>query len=198
VAVAGPVSNGVAPPGATPITALDSPPIGHLLARMLLLSDNQVAESLTREAGVELADVGSTPAGTAALEARLVAGCAPIEPDGWADGSGLSRSDLRSARELRRIVQHARTEPWWPDLLARLPVAGRSGTLTDRFRGTAAEGRVSAKTGTIIGGSSLTGVVTTPSGRTGVFSVIVHGDGAPAAIDALDELVVALARAAGR
>ena len=126
VAIDGPVSNGVAPPGARPITALASPPIGHLLSRMLMLSDNQVAESLTREAGVELTGEGSTPAGTAALEARLVDGCAPIAPGGWADGSGLSRDDLRSARELRRIVQHARTEPWWADLRARLPVAGRS------------------------------------------------------------------------
>ncbi len=49
-----------------------------------------------------------------------------------------------------------------------------------------------AKTGTIIGGSSLTGVVTTTSGHEAVFSVIVNGDGAPAAMRALDDLVVTL------
>jgi D-alanyl-D-alanine carboxypeptidase len=38
-------------------------------------------------------------------------------------------------------------------------------------------------------------VVTTASGHQAVFSVVVNGDGAPAASRALDELVVALAAA---
>ncbi len=193
VRVVGSVTRGTAPQGAVPVAGLDSPPLGDLLARMLLSSDNEVAESLTREAGAELSGEGSTPTGTAVLSARLRDECAPIAADGWADGSGLSRADLRSARELRRLVQWARTERWWPELAARLPVAGRSGTLTGRFRGTAADGRVVAKTGTIIGGSALTGVITTASGRTAVFSVIVNGPGAPAASRALDDLIVALA-----
>jgi hypothetical protein len=46
---------------------------------------------------------------------------------------------------------------------------------------------VVAKSGTIIGGSSLTGVATTASEHEAVFSVIVNGDGAPAAIRALDD-----------
>jgi D-alanyl-D-alanine carboxypeptidase/D-alanyl-D-alanine-endopeptidase (penicillin-binding protein 4) len=193
VAVAGPVVAGVAPPGAVGVAELASPPVGDLLQRMLVDSDNEVAESLTREAGVLLAGTGSTPAGTAALEAVLLDGCAPIEAGRWADGSGLSRSDLRSARELRRLVQHARTQDWWPELAARLPVAGRTGTLAGRFAGTAAEGRVVAKTGTIIGGAALTGVVTTASGHEAVFSVVVNGDASRDAMRALDELVVTLA-----
>ena len=195
VRVRGPVTAGTAPDDGEVVAAVESLPVGDLLAQMLLASDNEVAESLTRDAGVRLADDGSTPAGTAALGGLLREGCAPIGAEGWADGSGLSRADLRSARELRRLVQWSRTQPWWPELGARLPVAGRSGTLAGRFRGTAAEGRVVAKTGTIIGGSALTGVVTTASGHQAVFSVVVNGDGAPAASRALDELVVALAAA---
>lgn len=195
VTVAGPVSAGVAPAGAVAVAGLDSAPVGELLSRMLLASDNEVAESLTREAGVILAGGGSTPAGTLALEARLLDACAPLAAGGWADGSGLSRRDLRSAREMRRLVLHARTQSWWPELTARLPVAGQSGTLAGRFNGTAAEGRVRAKTGTIIGGVSLTGVVTTASGREAVFSVIVYGEGAPSARRVVDDLVIALAAA---
>lgn len=193
VTVAGPVTAGSAPVGATGVAGLDSPPLGDLLLRMLLSSDNEVAEALTREAGVALTGTGSTPAGTAALESRLRAGCAPLMAGGWGDGSGLSRDDRRSARELRRVLQHARTEPWWSDLEARLPVAGRSGTLRSRLVGTAAEGRVAAKTGTIIGGTSLSGVVTTASGHQAVFSLLVNGDGAGPAMRALDGLVATLA-----
>ncbi|WCO67045.1 D-alanyl-D-alanine carboxypeptidase/D-alanyl-D-alanine-endopeptidase [Iamia majanohamensis] len=193
VAVAGPVRAGPAPAGATPVAGLDSAPLGELLDRMLLRSDNEVAESLTREAGALLTGDGSTPGGTAALAEVLEGTCAPLDPGGWGDGSGMSRADQRSPRELRRLLQHARTRPWWDELRSRLPVAARSGTLSGRFHGTAAEGRVAAKTGTIIGGASLTGVVDTAGGRTAFFSVLVEGDGAAPAMDALDELLVTVA-----
>jgi D-alanyl-D-alanine carboxypeptidase/D-alanyl-D-alanine-endopeptidase (penicillin-binding protein 4) len=195
VTVAGPVTVGRVPADAESLTWFESPPIGDLLDRMLMTSDNEVAELLTREAGVRMTGTGSSPAGTEALEARLMDDCAPLVPGHWSDGSGLSRADLRSARELRRLMQFARDQRWWPDLVRRLPVAGRSGTLIGRFRGTPAEGRVIAKTGTIIGGSALTGVVKMTSGRRAVFSVLVNGDGAPSASRALDDLVVALAAA---
>jgi D-alanyl-D-alanine carboxypeptidase/D-alanyl-D-alanine-endopeptidase (penicillin-binding protein 4) len=193
VAVDGPAATGPAPAGSHVLTEIESPPVGELLTRMLLTSDNEIAESLTRESGVLLAGSGSTMAGTVALEHGLRAQCAPIAADGWADGSGLSRSDVRSARELRRLMQYARTQTWWPTLESRLPVAGESGTLVTRFRGTAAQHRVEAKTGTIIGGGALTGVIHSSSGREVVFSYLVNGESAPAAVAALDRLVVALA-----
>ena len=160
----GDTTTGQAPSDAKSVAMIDSAPVTDLVARMLLASDNEIAESLTREAGVLLAGSGTTMAGAAELERGLVDHCAPIAPSRWADGSGLSRSDRRSAREMRELIQYAETQPWWPQLETRLPVAGQSGTLADRFRGTDAEGRVVAKTGTIIGGGALTGVVHTASG----------------------------------
>jgi D-alanyl-D-alanine carboxypeptidase/D-alanyl-D-alanine-endopeptidase (penicillin-binding protein 4) len=193
VTVAGSLAIGEAPADATQVATLESPPVGDLLTRMLLTSDNEIAEALTREAGARLAGTGSTPAGTGALAARLRKDCAPITASGWNDGSGLSHRDVRSARELRRLMQFARSKPWWHALVSRLPVAGRSGTLLARFRGTAAEGRVHAKTGTIIGGATLTGALKTASGRRAIFSVLVNGPRASTAIHAVDDLVAALA-----
>jgi D-alanyl-D-alanine carboxypeptidase/D-alanyl-D-alanine-endopeptidase (penicillin-binding protein 4) len=109
------------------------------------------------------------------------------------DGSGLSRANGRSAREWRLLLQAARSQPWWPQLHDALPVAGRTGTLAPRFRGTAAEGSVRAKTGTIIGGIALSGFGTTAGGRGFVFSVLVNGDGSGAAQEPLDALVAAVA-----
>ena len=63
-----------------------------------------------------------------------------------------------------------------------LPVAGVDGTLARRMRGTAAEGRVHAKTGTISGVSNLAGYVTTTSGRHLAFAIMVQnyvGSSAP-------------------
>ena len=138
---------------------------------------------------------GSTPAGTTALAAVLRDELCLDLAAGWADGSGLSREDQRSSAELVALLLAARGAPWWPALRDALPVGGRTGTLAERFRGTPAEGNVAAKSGSIIGGKALSGLVTTADGRVAVFSVIVNGAGSPAAEGAIDDLVVTLAAA---
>src|SRR5918994_6169349 len=113
------------------------------------------------------------------------------------DGSGLSRGNARSARGWRVMLQAARAQPWWPTLADGLPLAGRSGTLAGRFHGTAAEANVRAKTGTIIGGTALSGYGTTAGGRAFVFSVVVNGPGAEKSAGAIDALVAAVTREVG-
>ena len=157
---------------------------------MLRVSDNQIADLLLKNIG-GTRGTGSLAAGAVVTVDALAPLCIPLT--GMADdGSGLSRGNARSAREWRTLVQAARTAPWWPLLHDALPVAGRTGTLAGRFRGTAAEGVVRAKTGTIIGGTALTGTGTTVSGRAFVFSVVVNGPGSEAAAGATDTLVAAI------
>jgi serine-type D-Ala-D-Ala carboxypeptidase/endopeptidase (penicillin-binding protein 4) len=56
-----------------------------------------------------------------------------------------------------------------------LAVAGQSGTLSDRMRGTAAQGRCRAKTGTISGVSNLAGYCTSRSGARTAFAFLMSG-----------------------
>jgi D-alanyl-D-alanine carboxypeptidase/D-alanyl-D-alanine-endopeptidase (penicillin-binding protein 4) len=84
-------------------------------------------------------------------------------------------------------------------LLARgLPVAGRTGTLEDRFVGTAAAGRLEAKTGTLDGVSALSGFVVPPSGSQVApsselaFSMIVNSLPSMATGEALEDRVGAI------
>ena len=79
-----------------------------------------------------------------------------------ADGSGLSRYDLTSAASLdalltRMFTSPAHRDPW----VASLPIAGVDGTLERRMKGTPAEGRVHAKTGSIAYVRALSGYVRT-------------------------------------
>jgi D-alanyl-D-alanine carboxypeptidase/D-alanyl-D-alanine-endopeptidase (penicillin-binding protein 4) len=76
-----------------------------------------------------------------------------------------------------------------------LPVTGRDGTLSKRLAGTAAEGRVRAKTGTVDNVRAIAGYVDTASGETLVFSIIANNFTAPVStIDAAaDKALVRLA-----
>ncbi len=91
------------------------------------------------------------------------------------DGSGLSRSDQASPRDVAHLLDAMRDEPGFSSLYASLPIAGRDGTLATRMRSGAARGDCHAKTGTLTGVSALSGYCRSRSGRTLVFSVLNTG-----------------------
>lgn len=193
VVVDGPTVHGTAPPAATTVATVTSAPLAELVTDTLMRSDNMAAELLLREVGHAVSGTGSTLGGAAASRDALAPLCVPLTGIDD-DGSGLSRANARSAREWRVLLQAARTQPWWPLFLDALPVAGRSGTLSSRFRGTPAEANVRAKTGTIIGGIALSGYGTTAGGRAFVFSAVANGpvsNGGEAALDALIATIAA-------
>lgn len=98
-----------------------------------------------------------------------------------ADGSGLSLYNYVSAEMLVAMLGYAwRTPAIKEHLLPSLPIAGFDGTMQKRLIGTAAEGNVRAKTGTVTGISSLAGYLTTASGHTLAFAIINQGVGSTA------------------
>jgi D-alanyl-D-alanine carboxypeptidase/D-alanyl-D-alanine-endopeptidase (penicillin-binding protein 4) len=107
-----------------------------------------------------------------------------VAADGFriADGSGVSHYNLVSADLLVRIlVDMDRRDDAGGRLFRRsLPVAGVDGTLKNRMKGTAAERRVSAKTGTISAVSNLAGYVETRSGRRLAFAILCQNFVGPA------------------
>ena len=193
VGVAGGVVDGPDPGIGYQLGVVWSAPVWQLVNRMLLASDNRAAESLVRMVGRVVRGDPSTAAGLDVAHVAAAERLCVDLPGASADGSGLSRDNRHSARSLRRLVQALLPSPWGYQLSAGLPVGGWSGTLVTRFHGTLAAGNVHAKTGTLSGVASLTGYVHTARGRLVVFSLIVNGPGTPAAVEAIDELVVALA-----
>jgi D-alanyl-D-alanine carboxypeptidase/D-alanyl-D-alanine-endopeptidase (penicillin-binding protein 4) len=88
------------------------------------------------------------------------------------DGSGLSSLDRLTALGLSALLRAAWNDlDVRPYLLAALPVAGVSGTLSDRMRKPPARGNVQAKTGTTSLASALSGYVK----HRYVFSVLQNG-----------------------
>ncbi len=93
------------------------------------------------------------------------------------DGSGISRGNRTTPRDLARLLFRALRGPYSAEFLSSLPIGGRDGTLRGRFRGFPIEGRVRAKTGHISGVSALSGYLFRRDGRTLVFSLLVNGVG---------------------
>ena len=93
-----------------------------------------------------------------------------------ADGSGLSLYNYVSAEMLVAMLGYAwRTDAIREHLLPALPIAGVDGTLQKRMVGTEAESNVRAKTGTVMGISSLAGYLTTANGHVLAFCIINQG-----------------------
>ncbi len=90
------------------------------------------------------------------------------------DGSGLSRSDRLTCGLLTALLGEAGTGS---ALDRSLAVAGRTGSLTERFLGTPLVGRLRGKTGSLNGVETLAGVVETDAGRALSFAFLLNGPG---------------------
>jgi len=104
-----------------------------------------------------------------------------IDPDDVQlfDGSGLSRLNMVTPQAIVKLLQVARTRPWFDTFKESLPIAGKDGTLRTRFQNTPAEGRVFAKTGYIGSVVALSGYIQRADGSDLVFSILVNHYNAP-------------------
>lgn len=152
---------GTAPGAATELASLTSPPLSELLVRLLKRSDNLYAELLLREIGLATTGTGSAAGGLHGVRAFLQKIGVDPDPLRLADGSGLSRYNLITARTVSDVLRAMAYHPAREVYFHALPIAGVDGTLARRMQGTAAEGNVRAKTGYYSQHTSLSGYVTT-------------------------------------
>jgi D-alanyl-D-alanine carboxypeptidase/D-alanyl-D-alanine-endopeptidase (penicillin-binding protein 4) len=122
-----------------------------------------------------------------------------ITPDSYeqADGSGLSRRNRATPDALVTLLKAMAAQAEAGDLFYRsLPVAGVTGTLRNRFRDTAAHGRMRAKTGTLRGVRALSGYLESTHYGTLVFSILINQPGQSGAVmlRAIDQIVLQAAR----
>jgi D-alanyl-D-alanine carboxypeptidase/D-alanyl-D-alanine-endopeptidase (penicillin-binding protein 4) len=180
--------------GLQPLVRHRSEPLSVIGVDMLKKSKNLYAESLVRHLGVS--------AGSGAHAGRAVVGEVladwGIEGHGAvvADGSGLSRYTYLTAGTLVEVLARMYRNPdHRARIMAALPVAGRDGTLRGRLVGTAAEGVVHAKTGSMRRVRALAGYVETAGGRPLAFAILANNYSAPAAeiTRVVDEAVATLA-----
>ena len=179
---------GVAPGTAELVLRMPSAPVGRLVTAVNQPSDNFGAEMLIKLLGARFAGRGSTAEGARVVtEAMSELGVVARV----ADGSGLSRANRTTATQVVTLLREMDAGIDAAEFSDSLAVAGRSGTLRRRMRGTAAAGRCRAKTGTLTGVSALAGYCTSPSGRV-AFAFLMNGVDVAAARQRQDRMTATL------
>lgn len=163
-----------APTGAERIGVVRSPTITRIADNINVFSNNFFAETVLKLIGARLGGAGTTAAG-----ARVVSAFASSLGSGVnaADGSGLTRSNRASPRQVADLLLAMRNEEVGEEFVEDLALAGQEGTVEDRMEGTAAYGRCRTKTGTLTGVSSLSGYCFNAGGRVMAFSILMNGVG---------------------
>nr|WP_249419873.1 D-alanyl-D-alanine carboxypeptidase/D-alanyl-D-alanine-endopeptidase [Rhabdothermincola salaria] len=162
VAVGGGGVAGARPPDAVEVAGVDSRPMSELVGEMVLESDNNTAEMLVKELGLDRAGQGTTAAGLAEVVAVLDELGLPTGDLGLKDGSGLDPENRVTCGAVMAVLDHH-----GPDSLlsGSLAVAGQTGTLHRRMVGSPATGQVRAKTGTLNTVNALAGWADTSGAR---------------------------------
>ncbi|MFM8667394.1 MAG: D-alanyl-D-alanine carboxypeptidase, partial [Betaproteobacteria bacterium] len=95
------------------------------------------------------------------------------------NGSGLSRSERITPRQLAMVLRAANTQLHASELLMSLPIAGVDGSLRNRMTDTPARARARLKPGTLRNAVALAGYVEDAQGRRWVMAAIINHDEAP-------------------
>jgi D-alanyl-D-alanine carboxypeptidase/D-alanyl-D-alanine-endopeptidase (penicillin-binding protein 4) len=174
VAVPTQVALAKTPADAERVAVVRSPTLTRIVDTTDVYSDNFFAEMLMKLVGARLGAAGTTAAGAAVVEDFARAHGSGVHA---VDGSGLTRSNRASPRQVAALLLAMRDDPAGDEFIQDLALTGKEGTVADRMRGTAAYGRCRTKTGTITGVSNLSGYCFNKSGQTMVFSILMNGVG---------------------
>jgi serine-type D-Ala-D-Ala carboxypeptidase/endopeptidase (penicillin-binding protein 4) len=162
------------PPDAERVALVRSPTLDRIVNLTDVYSNNYFAEMLIKLLGARFGGAGTTSAGAGVIEAFARAHGSAVSA---VDGSGLTRSNRSSPREVVDLLLGMQEDPAGEEFIQDLALAGQEGTVASRMEGSAAYGRCRTKTGTISGVSNLSGYCFNRSGRVIAFSILMAGVG---------------------
>lgn len=150
-------------------TVYYSRPVEEVLRVMMYESDDGMAEHMLMAASSRLMDTISTARVIDYMLGHQLKDL-PREPH-WVDGSGLSRYNLFTPRDLVVVLQRLYSTFGEQRVYRIFPTAGK-GTLSNYYAGM--ENAIYAKTGSFGGCFNLSGYLVTKKGRRLLFSVMVN------------------------
>lgn len=172
-----------------------SPKLSNILIPFMKLSNNGIADTLTKTMGQKVYKTGTNAAGIKAI--RRYANTKNIPSSKWSfvDGSGLSSKDKVAPSTMTKFLYDVQKDTYYKTYMTSLPIGGNTarmvgGTLRHRFTTTALKNRVQAKTGSINGVRTLSGYVKQKDGDQVIVSILTANTNSTATIDALVNTII--------
>ena len=110
------------------------------------------------------------------------------------NGSGLSRAERVSAREMAQMLQAAWQSPYAAEFISSMPIAGKDGTMRKRLKTTAMNGQAHIKTGTLNTVRAISGFSRDSNGNTWAVVAILNDPRPWGASAILDQVLLDLYR----
>ncbi|MBX3651067.1 MAG: D-alanyl-D-alanine carboxypeptidase/D-alanyl-D-alanine-endopeptidase [Burkholderiales bacterium] len=179
--------------GATPATArvlatVKSQSLSEIVRDVNKYSNNVMSRQLFLSLGFTETGASTATASTAVRQWLALKGLA-IPELVLENGSGLSRIERISARNLGAVLLNAWASPVMPELMASLPVAAVDGTMRRRLKSAEIAGQAHIKTGSLSGVRSIAGYVLDAQGNRSVVVFMVNHTNAFNAQPAMDALL---------
>lgn len=155
-------------------TQFESLPLKEIVQYLNKRSDNYYAEMLLKTLGAAKKGKGSAATG-AEVVMETVSTLGGNTTFDMMDGSGLTRYNLISARQIAAVLEGMTKESTFATYNESLPIAAIDGTLKNRLKDTLAANNLHAKTGSMTGVNTLSGYITTKGGEKLVVSIMFNG-----------------------
>lgn len=167
-----------------------SEPLGSVVRDINKWSNNVMAKQLLLTLAAEKVGLPANElGGIEAIKRWLSAKNLQFEELVIENGSGLSRIEQISAAHLGQLLVQAYNSPIMPEMMASLPILALDGTVQQRLKDSASNGRAHLKTGSINGVSAIAGYVLDANGHRHVLVMMVNHPKAWASRAAQDALI---------
>lgn len=151
-----------------------SPTLAEIVKETNKVSNNSYAESILKMMAYKQKGVGSTNVGRTVVADALKNEGLSLGGVLLIDGSGLARKNMLTPAFVCDFLAMMQKSPLYKVYEESLPIAGVDGTMKNMLKGTAAEGNIKAKSGTLSDARGYSGYVTTKGGHTLCFSIIMN------------------------
>ena len=180
ITVTGTIRAGVKPNSARLLTKAVGKRLSHAVSDLMKYSNNYMAEMVTKNLAFlnNRKPKASMQEGLEVIRKFLDKQGIKRENYVLTSPSGLSRENKFRPKDIHEVIAQLHLKLVnFPEYLSSLAIGGVDGTLRNRMKGTAATGRIRAKTGTLRGVIALAGFALRPDGEIISFTFMFNGGG---------------------
>lgn len=188
---------GSVPKSAKVLARAFSPDLAEIIRDINKYSNNTMAQQLFLSLGAQLrndADGDDAKAAQRVVRQWLAKKGITAPHLVMENGSGLSRAERVSAREMAQMLQAAWKSPYAAEFISSMPIVGKDGTMRKRLKTTAMNGQAHIKTGTLNTVRAISGFSRDSNGNTWAVVAILNDPRPWGASAVLDQVLLDLYR----